>query len=129
MVSLTRNAYSACTQNREATVHSLIRLLFTGYTNQRLGSNRFWYQCILHWESGYLERVNPETETADATFLKKHVGDKYKESTAKDKGIENFTFDQVITTDGDMDYLKGGLFQLKNLKRITFRKNKRQRNK
>ena len=83
---------------------------------------------------GKVTRVNPGTETADAMFLKKHVGDKYKESTAKDKGIESFTFDQVITTDVDVDYLKGGLFQLKNFKeienqRIAFRKNKRQRNK
>ncbi|CAB4028081.1 Hypothetical predicted protein [Paramuricea clavata] len=81
---------------------------------------------------GKVTKVCPESKTAEAMFLKKHVENKYKESKATDKGVESFAFEQLISANLDVDYLNRGIYKLNNYRdienlRLGLKKGKKQK--
>lgn len=78
---------------------------------------------------GKITEVNEEEKKASASFLKKHLGDEYKEHPEKGKSIDTFTFDQVFSTELRMEYIRGGIFKLTNILQIQklFLKHKKSR--
>lgn len=57
------------------------------------------------------------------------MNNKYKESTAADKGVEPFEFEQITSASVDMHHLGRGMYRLNNYdevekQRVDFKNNK-----
>ena len=62
------------------------------------------------------------------------MNNKHKESTAADKGVEPFEFEQIISASLDMHHLGRGMYRLNNYDeveklRVDFKKNKAKKDK
>ena len=83
---------------------------------------------------GKVTKVYAQSKSVDAMFLKKQFGNKYKESSSDDKGIENFAIEQVISTKADVQYINRGVYILNNYneiekRRLALKKSKKQKTK